>query len=50
MFLTPGYQSCEDRHERLADFSQGIFYTGRNLGINLAMDEMALLKVLQGLR
>ena len=50
MFLAPGDEGCKGWHKRLADFGQGILYTGWNLWIYLAMDEVALLQVLQCLR
>ena len=50
MLLAPGDKGGEGWHERLADVGQRIFYSGRNFWIDLAMDEVALLQILQRLR
>ena len=50
MFLAPSYQSRERWHQRFACLCQGILHPGRNLRIDLTMNEMTLLQILQRLR
>ena len=50
MLFAPGYQSRKCWHQRFASLCQGILHSGRNLWIDLTMNEMALLQILQRLR
>ena len=50
MLLAPSYQSRKCWHQRFASLCQGILHPGRNLRIDLTMNEMALLQILQRLR
>ena len=50
MLLAPDYQRCECRHQRFASLCQGILHPGRNLRIDLTMNEVTLFQILQRLR
>ena len=50
MLLAPSYQSRKCWHQRFACLCQGILHSGRNLRIDLTMNEMTLHQILQRLR
>ena len=50
VLLGPTYQHLDSRDERLTSLSQPIFYSWRHLGVDLAVHEVACLKLLQRLR